>query len=144
MNCCPKCASENIQRAEVAWGLGTKLAGPQSLMAAFVAPPTEKKAIGGRVAVGLGVLIALFGLLMLAGGGGADAAPIFILASLPLIAGIAIVLAADRYNSETLPALISEYRARWLCLKCGEVFKVERLDSAPAEDQPSPDLKVMA
>lgn len=137
MNVCPNCASENIQRAEVAWSMGTKTSS-QSALAMAIAPPARKSTPGMTAVAVLGAIVSLLGFLAVAGGAAVGGTAFGIVGLLVICGAIAGKVDADRYNHKELPALIAEWREKWICLKCGEVFGVKRLDGAPTEDQPLP------
>ena len=136
MNVCPNCASENIQRAEVAWSMGTRT-GSQSALAMAIARPMERKTSGMTALAVIGAILGLLGLMMTSGflAGGL----VFIgVGALMLLAAMAGKSEAETFNRDQLPKLLAEWREKWICLKCGEVFGITRLDGAPTEDQPLP------
>jgi hypothetical protein len=137
MSVCPNCASEHIQRAEVAWGLGTKSNG-QSVLATAIGPPERRGTAGATVAFVVAVLIAIVGALAGIGGDG-SAAGMCCLLAFAIAAPAAIRMSgASDYNRNTLPGLQRKWLSLWLCLRCGHLFEVTRLDGAPIEDQPLP------
>lgn len=123
-NTCPSCASENTQRAEVAWSMGTRT-DSQSALAIAIARPAEKKTPGMTALAIFGVLLGLLGMLLLAGDDAAPAIVLGIISVLMILGAFAGKAEADKYNSETLPALIAEWREKWVCLKCGTVYRPE-------------------
>ena len=70
----------------------------------------------------VGLVLLALALLALMGGAGEGAlilvipgATIFVLAAVRLSE-------SNRYNTEKLPALLAQWRLKWVCLTCGTVF----------------------
>ena len=134
---CTKCESDNVQRLQVAYELGTQAidtksstvgggyggtfgAGvahtsttgtQQSLFASRVAPPTTQSY--GWPA---GLIVA--GLLFISTGGWFTALSVGAVAF-----GGFLAFAAYKFNSETWPEKFSAWRESWICHKCGHVYR---------------------
>lgn len=114
---CPACASDNTQRLEVACAINQ-----HPILLQSAAPPQIKRTPGATLAVWLAVVIALFGALIGLGGAHVAAAIIVAVAALITLGAIKVWDEAADYNRKELPPLIEEWRSKWICLKCGEIY----------------------
>jgi hypothetical protein len=149
---CPECGSDNWQRVDVAYDLGTSdqsgtavLAGGAGLnvgamsgtsrtrFAQSIAPPPKRSA--GRSALWsiVGFLAAFLGIAMMTMRSPVDA-DTFNLGPLILICGLLIVgiwiwkyFQADMFNKMVRPKLIEKWRRKFVCLKCGCVWIPDHL-----------------
>ena len=116
-NNCPACGSENTQRLEVACATN-----PNPVLLASAAPPQAKHIPGAGLAIGGGILIGLFGILLMVGGLGAGFV-LLLIGALPATIAFISQREARQYNEKELPPLIEAWKRRWMCLKCGEVYE---------------------
>lgn len=144
---CPKCASENTQRLEVAFqsgtqnistssrstgvgissggsiglGLGrTKTSGQsQSILAQQVSPPAKKSYKWPAIVMAIGLLA---GLPMLSTG--TLSAALSGLANIAIWCGISgyFLYSRFQYNSKVWPGLYQHWSESWICHKCGDIY----------------------
>ena len=117
MHPCPECGSDRTQRLEMAHATLTA-----TLAGAMTAPPAVRSSTGAGIAMTVGLVLLALALLALMGGAGEGAlilvipgATIFVLAAVRLSE-------SNRYNTEKLPALLAQWRLKWVCLTCGAIF----------------------
>ena len=113
-----------------AGGLSSTSGRSQTALARRVAPP-EKKAAEGHLYGGVGCL-AVLGLATLGAvlpGVGDDINPgagMWVVVGIGVVVGLGLVaqgVEMKKYNDEEWPALHRQWRAEWVCLRCGRTFQ---------------------